>query len=127
MGFLTDENRLKFSFLENNKRMQRSLKELDKVNAYAPSNRLATRARTRVAFVLCRVRRMTMDRYRREVAKVGLIYVREGQNHQHEILKNEGKSKDYSDFVQSLGWTVRHPIPHDTHDTLSDTLRATTG
>jgi hypothetical protein len=65
---------------------------------------------------------MTMDRYRREVAKVGLIYVREGQNHQHEILKNEGKSKDYSDFVQSLGWTVRHPTTHTTHTTRTHCL-----
>jgi len=61
--------------LETNKRMIRSIRELDKVNA-------------------------------REVAKVGLIYVKEGQNHQHEILMNEGKSKDYADFVKSLGWTV---------------------
>lgn len=37
MGLLTDENRVRFCFLENNKRMQRSLKELDKVNAYGVS------------------------------------------------------------------------------------------
>ncbi len=34
LGFLTDENRSKFIFLDNNKRFLRSLKELDKVNSY---------------------------------------------------------------------------------------------
>lgn len=103
MGLLTDENRVKFCFLENNKRMQRSLKELDKVNAYVcprlPHDRLVSA-------------HVSLHERRREVAKIGLIFVREGQNHQHEILKNEGKSKDYADFVQSLGWIVRLPLHH---------------
>jgi len=37
---------------------------------------------------------------------VGTIYVAEGQEDQHSILKNEGKSKAFADFVHGLGWTV---------------------
>jgi len=32
LGFLSNENRKKFRFLSNNKRFQRSVKELDKIN-----------------------------------------------------------------------------------------------
>lgn len=75
LGFLSDENRPKLRFLENSKRFQRSLKELDKVNG-------------------------------RDVAKIGLIYVKEGQQDQSDILKNDTKSADYANFVRGLGWTV---------------------
>lgn len=54
------------------------------------------------------------------MAKIGLIYVQEGQTHQHEILKNESKTKDYSDFVKSLGWTVS-PMPWPVLPTLLTT------
>lgn len=42
----------------------------------------------------------------RECHKIGVIYVRAGQQHQRDIFKNEGGSEDYQSFVASLGWLV---------------------
>lgn len=42
----------------------------------------------------------------RSVHKVGLIYVREGQDNQNDILANDKGSALYTDFVAGLGWTV---------------------
>ena len=38
--------------------------------------------------------------------KIGLIYVREGQTTQNEILANSAGSPLYNDFVRGLGWTI---------------------
>jgi hypothetical protein len=42
----------------------------------------------------------------RSVHKIGLIYVREGQDSQNEILANSLGSPLYTDFVSGLGWPV---------------------
>jgi len=44
--------------------------------------------------------------YNRETQKIGIIYVKDGQDDQHEILKNNSASNVYKEFVQSLGWMV---------------------
>ena len=50
---------------------------------------------------------------------MGTIYVAEGQEDQHSILKNEGKSKAFADFVHGLGWTVGgHSFPLSGHSYL---------
>ena len=49
----------------------------------------------------------------REMIKVGLIYVQEGQEDQIEVLRNdsEGRSPLFSEFVRCVGW----PIDVETH------------
>lgn len=42
----------------------------------------------------------------RETIKVGVIYVAYGQDTQQEILRNSSGSKDYEDFIKSLGDVV---------------------
>jgi hypothetical protein len=42
----------------------------------------------------------------RECHKIGLIYVRPGQESQQEILKNDGASHEFKEFVSGLGWDV---------------------
>ena len=42
----------------------------------------------------------------RGVHKIGLIYVREGQETQNVILANSAGSPLYRDFVRGLGWTI---------------------
>eukprot|EP01028_Stygiella_incarcerata_P005320 TRINITY_DN22551_c0_g1_i1.p1 TRINITY_DN22551_c0_g1~~TRINITY_DN22551_c0_g1_i1.p1 ORF type:complete len:1510 (-),score=387.32 TRINITY_DN22551_c0_g1_i1:105-4634(-) len=42
----------------------------------------------------------------RECHKIGLIYVRSGQEFQREILKNGDASLEYKEFVSGLGWDV---------------------
>ncbi|PRP77100.1 putative leucine-rich repeat receptor-like protein kinase [Planoprotostelium fungivorum] len=43
----------------------------------------------------------------RDVIKVGLIYVKEGQETQHEILANDSASSHYHEFVSGLAWPVQ--------------------
>lgn len=43
----------------------------------------------------------------REMIKIGLIYVRNGQEDQQEILANSLGTQEYTEFVSGLGWTVR--------------------
>jgi hypothetical protein len=38
--------------------------------------------------------------------KLGLIYIKNGQDDQKEILFNDSGSPMYNEFVRSLGWTV---------------------
>ena len=38
--------------------------------------------------------------------KIGLIYVKNGQHDQYDILQNEDRSPEYKEFVEGLGWTV---------------------
>lgn len=42
----------------------------------------------------------------RECHKIGVIYIKEGQDLQQEILKNEEGSERFQQFVSSLGWNV---------------------
>jgi hypothetical protein len=42
----------------------------------------------------------------REMIKIGLIYVRNGQEDQQDILANTLGTQMYTDFVAGLGWTV---------------------
>jgi hypothetical protein len=42
----------------------------------------------------------------REMLKIGVIYVKEGQEDQKVILSNDSKSPTYREFVRGLGWTV---------------------
>jgi len=42
----------------------------------------------------------------RELMKIGVIYVKEGQDDQKIILTNETKSPLYREFVRGLGWTI---------------------
>lgn len=42
----------------------------------------------------------------RESMKIGVIYVKEGQETQHSILANDNCSKPYLDFIEGLGWNV---------------------
>ena len=43
----------------------------------------------------------------REMLKIGVIYVQDGQDEQREIFRNETKSPLYAEFVRGLGWPVR--------------------
>ena len=42
----------------------------------------------------------------REMIKVGLVYVKDGQDEQAQILKNDTGSAMYTEFVNGLGWTA---------------------
>ena len=42
----------------------------------------------------------------REMLKIGVIYVKEGQDDQKIILRNETKSEIYAEFVRGLGWPI---------------------
>jgi hypothetical protein len=42
----------------------------------------------------------------RECHKIGVIYVGQGQELQHEILENSSGSPEYNRFLQALGWVV---------------------
>ncbi len=42
----------------------------------------------------------------REVFKLGVVYVRRGQEEQNEILRNENGSELYNEFLKGLGWLV---------------------
>eukprot|EP01104_Vermistella_antarctica_P013879 TRINITY_DN4277_c0_g1_i3.p1 TRINITY_DN4277_c0_g1~~TRINITY_DN4277_c0_g1_i3.p1 ORF type:complete len:1289 (+),score=342.86 TRINITY_DN4277_c0_g1_i3:94-3960(+) len=42
----------------------------------------------------------------REILKIGCIYVKKDQEDQRQILRNDGASKQYCDFVSGLGWSV---------------------
>ena len=42
----------------------------------------------------------------REMSKIGVIYVKEGQDDQKIILKNDTKSPLYAEFVRGLGWPI---------------------
>mmetsp|Transcript_28187 Transcript_28187/g.70760 ORF Transcript_28187/g.70760 Transcript_28187/m.70760 type:complete len:1006 (-) Transcript_28187:79-3096(-) len=42
----------------------------------------------------------------REMMKIGIIYVKEGQEGQKTILKNEEKSPLFREFVDGLGWKI---------------------
>lgn len=49
----------------------------------------------------------TLDTKRaREAFKVGLIYVKRGQDNQEQILKNETRSQYYDAFAKALAWEV---------------------
>jgi len=43
----------------------------------------------------------------REMIKMGLIYVKDGQDNQNDILKNDSGSAMYNEFVRSLAWPVQ--------------------
>eukprot|EP01114_Cavostelium_apophysatum_P016785 TRINITY_DN4844_c0_g1_i3.p1 TRINITY_DN4844_c0_g1~~TRINITY_DN4844_c0_g1_i3.p1 ORF type:complete len:1456 (+),score=431.48 TRINITY_DN4844_c0_g1_i3:258-4625(+) len=47
----------------------------------------------------------------REIVKIGLVYVKEGQDDQQSIFRNETGSQMYNEFVGALGW----PVPLATH------------
>ena len=42
----------------------------------------------------------------REMLKIGVIYVKEGQDDQKIILRNSNKSDLYAEFVRGLGWPI---------------------
>src|SRR5690606_995876 len=42
----------------------------------------------------------------RETIKIGLIYVKNTQENERHILKNDDASPLYKEFVQGLGWSV---------------------
>jgi len=42
----------------------------------------------------------------REMLKIGVIHVREGQDDQKDIFRNEKKTELYAEFVSGLGWTI---------------------
>lgn len=44
--------------------------------------------------------------YERETMKIGVIYVRNQQENEKDIFKNETASDLYKEFVQGLGWSV---------------------
>jgi len=76
LGFLLFERRAHFHELENSARCQRSLAQLDR----------------------------TLNG--REMLKIGVLYVKEGQDDQKVILSNDSKSPLYREFVRGLGWTI---------------------
>jgi hypothetical protein len=47
-------------------------------------------------------------RSRRELLKIGVIYVLQGQELQGEILRNDlsCRSPQFQEFIHALGWTV---------------------
>jgi hypothetical protein len=48
-----------------------------------------------------------LDRVKgRELIKIGLVYVGEGQEDQSSILGNDNGSREYHQFLRGLGWTV---------------------
>lgn len=42
--------------------------------------------------------------YRRDIVKVGIVYIKDGQDEQSDILKNDSASDLYNEFVSGLGW-----------------------
>ncbi|KAL9648269.1 hypothetical protein ABK040_013888 [Willaertia magna] len=42
----------------------------------------------------------------RETHKIGVVYVKEGQDDQQDLFVNQGGSEEYSKFLRSLGWDV---------------------
>ena len=44
--------------------------------------------------------------FSREMLKVGIIYVKEGQDDQKVILRNDAKSDLYAEFVRGIGWPI---------------------
>jgi hypothetical protein len=46
--------------------------------------------------------------HRRELQKIGVIYVKRGQEDQNTILRNDKASRSplFSEFIHALGWTV---------------------
>eukprot|EP01119_Soliformovum_irregulare_P012151 TRINITY_DN3142_c0_g1_i1.p2 TRINITY_DN3142_c0_g1~~TRINITY_DN3142_c0_g1_i1.p2 ORF type:complete len:489 (-),score=170.02 TRINITY_DN3142_c0_g1_i1:83-1549(-) len=51
------------------------------------------------------------QQFTREIQKVGLIYVSEGQEDQQDIFRNSKGSANYEEFVSGLGW----PVALDSH------------
>lgn len=45
-------------------------------------------------------------RFPRDVAKFALLYVGQGQDDEYSIYRNSAGSKQYDDFVASLGWEI---------------------
>ena len=45
----------------------------------------------------------------REMLKIGLIYVKYGQDDQKIIMQNDSKSELFAEFVRGLGWTIDIP------------------
>lgn len=45
----------------------------------------------------------------RECHKIGVVYVKEGQDSQEELFKNDMESDDFSQFLRDLGWMVELP------------------
>jgi hypothetical protein len=50
----------------------------------------------------------SLRRYRRELQKIGVIYVKRGQEDQNTILRNDKASRSplFTEFIHALGWTV---------------------
>eukprot|EP01100_Stratorugosa_tubuloviscum_P011908 TRINITY_DN542_c0_g1_i1.p1 TRINITY_DN542_c0_g1~~TRINITY_DN542_c0_g1_i1.p1 ORF type:complete len:1470 (+),score=659.45 TRINITY_DN542_c0_g1_i1:33-4442(+) len=44
--------------------------------------------------------------YGREMLKIGVIYVQQGQDDQRIILRNDTRTPLYKEFVRGLGWTI---------------------
>eukprot|EP01130_Rhizamoeba_saxonica_P012453 TRINITY_DN5254_c0_g1_i1.p1 TRINITY_DN5254_c0_g1~~TRINITY_DN5254_c0_g1_i1.p1 ORF type:complete len:1582 (-),score=334.76 TRINITY_DN5254_c0_g1_i1:50-4666(-) len=42
----------------------------------------------------------------RQVIRVGMMYAKEGQDEQMELLKNDSASKAYLEFIQQIGWLI---------------------
>ena len=82
MGYFSWENRSKLQLMNKKASLLNDLKALDKMG----------RSKTNYT---CR------HQY-----KVGVIYIGAGQERQKEILKNTSGSKDFNNFVESLGWEV---------------------
>ena len=82
MGYFCWENRSKLQLMNKKIGLLNDLKSLDKMG----------RSKTNYT---CR------HQY-----KVGVIYIGAGQERQKEILKNTSGSKEFNNFVESLGWEV---------------------
>ena len=82
MGYFSWENRSKLQLMNKKTSLLNDLKALDKMG----------RSKTNYT---CR------HQY-----KVGVIYIGAGQERQKEILKNTSGSKEFNNFVESLGWEV---------------------
>jgi len=44
----------------------------------------------------------------RETIKIGIIYIKLGQETEQSIMENENGSDEYNQFVLSLGWEVMY-------------------
>lgn len=48
----------------------------------------------------------SINTFQQEILKIGVIYVKPGQDDQKDILRNDNASPLYREFVDGLGWPV---------------------
>lgn len=87
----------RFCLVENSDKFRRSVSQIDKSAEYNPPTLQKLSSLLTIAFI-----------HRRELQKIGVIYVKHGQEDQNTILRNDKASRSpmFTEFIHALGWTV---------------------